>query len=920
MLRKIDITGTWGFRADEERLGLEGGYFTLTPDDTIDLPSTTSMAKKGKINNKAEDGCLTDKYLYEGYAWFYRTVDLGDISGKHTELKLERTRITKLWVNGRYVGSCDSLCTPHIYDITGYALSGENELCVMVSNVDYATKGGHLTSPDTQTNWNGITGEMSVIVSEEQRIGDIQAYPSAEDKTVRLGFTLVGTDSADIELWGVSSDGKTVDRAVRHITSDEPTVTLALGDEASLWSEYTPVTYTLKAAICGSSDIASVTFGLRDIAAEGLDIKINGRKVHLRGKHDGMIFPLTAAAPTDVETWCRVLQTAKSWGINHYRFHTCCPPDAAFTAADIVGIYMQPEICFWGTIEAEETDERRYLVEEGRRMLRTYGNHPSFVMMSLGNELWGDPPTLNAILGEYRGLDSRHLYTQGSNNFQFYPNIQENDDFFSGVRLSGERLIRGSYAMCDAPLGFVQTDEPNTVHDYDRSIFPQADEDSGDGGTVEIEIQYGTGVKKVRTKGAGGLVPTKPIITHEVGQYYVYPDYDEIEKYTGVLKPLNLEEFRSRLERAGMLSYADDMHYASGMLAFECYKLEIEAAMRSRYISGFQLLDLQDFCGQGTALVGMLNAFMEEKRFAADNGLREKWLGFCSDIVLLAELESFVLTAGEGVTVPVMMRNMTGSDLCGRKIEWTFGTQRGELEINSGDILSRIGEVRLEPEYAGKYELTLEISGITRNSYDLWVYPRADEDIELTGRREINGRTVYVTVSTDEAEELLGKGERVILFPNELKESIKGFYCADFWNYPMFRTISESMGRELPVGTLGLLIDDGHPSLSGFPSESYSTPQWYHIVSHADCAVLDGTPEEYRPIVQMIDNVERNHKLAVIYEAEVCGGRLLVCTSRLSEISPRAEAQALYRSLLSYAASDEFSPSYSTDLASLSLR
>ena len=70
----------------------------------------------------------------------------------------------------------------------------------------------------------------------------------------------------------------------------------------------------------------------------------------LRGKHDGLIFPKTGYAPTDVNEWLRVLGIAKSYGINHYRFHTCCPPDAAFTAADLLGIYMEPELPFWGTI------------------------------------------------------------------------------------------------------------------------------------------------------------------------------------------------------------------------------------------------------------------------------------------------------------------------------------------------------------------------------------------------------------------------------------------------------------------------------------------------------------------------------------------------------------------------------------------
>ena len=524
-------------------------------------------------------------------------------------------------------------------------------------------------------------------------------------------------------------------------------------------------------------------------------------------------------------------------------------------------------------------------------------------------------------LMEYHSLDSRHLYTQGSNNFQFFPNIQENDDFFSGVRLSRERLIRGSYAMCVAPLGFIQTDEPNTAHSYDGLIFPEADESSEDGGAVEIEIQYGTGVKRVKAVGSSGLVPTKPLVTHEVGQYFVYPDYNEIEKYTGVLKPYSLEVFRERLKKAGMLSYADRFHRASGMLAFQCYKLEIEAAMRSEYLSGFQLLDLQDFSGQGVALVGMLNAFMEEKSFVQENGLREKWLGFCSDVVILAEIQSFVLTAGRSVEIPVKIRNMSAESLCGRTLKWRFGSQSGELAIpESASELFTAGTITILPDASGRQCLALCIDGVTENSYDMWVFDAPDGDFSIAESLEINGRTVFITSDITRAESLLHDGERVLCLPNELRESIKGFYCADFWNFPMFRAISESMGREVPVGTLGLVIDCTHPALSGFPTEEYSTPQWYHIVSHADCAVLDGTPEEYRPIVQMADNVERNHKLALLYEAEVGEGRLLVCTARLSEISDRAEVQTLFRGLTEYIASDAFKPEFSADLGALCLR
>lgn len=925
MLRKIDISGVWGFRADEELSGLDKRYSEKAPDDEIELPSTTSMQKKGRVNPKHEDGSLTDEYAYEGYAWYYKNVELGDTDGLTVELFLERTRLTRVWVNGKYAGEYDSLCTPHLYDITELAVSGENSICIMVSNTGYPTKGGHMTSPDTQSNWNGITGEMSVIISERKRIRALRAYPDAAAKSVRLEFETENVSEADMLIWGSSSSGKILDTLSVHLGENERSAVIPLGDDADLWDEYSPVIYTLKASLAGSADMAEVRFGLRDIRSEGLHIKINGRTVQLRGRHDGMIFPLTGAAPTTVEEWHEYLYTVKSWGFNHVRFHTCCPPEAAFTAADMLGIYMQPELPFWGTIAAVNdenynADEQEYLVEEGRRILKAFGDHPSFAMMSLGNELWGSPERLGDILREYHALDDRHLYTQGSNNFQFFPNIQPEDDFFSGVRLDKKRLIRGSYAQCDAPLGFVQTERPNTSHSFDMHIFPETDADSADGGEEYIEIQYGTGVKRVKASHAsGGLIPAKPMITHETGQYCSYPDYDEIPQYTGPLKPYDLELFRERLAEKGMAELAGSFHRASGMLAYNCYKLEIEAVMRSEYITGFQLLDLQDFTGQGTALVGMLNAFMREKPFVRDNHIREKWLGFCSDAAILAVIDSFVLTVGDTVVLPVLFRYTRPEKLKSKSISWRFGSQSGELAIPDGFYgIGKIGEITISPEEKGAAVLELEMQAArpaddilpeySRNEYEFTVFDKLDITIPEHGASASGDSTVYIESSLEAAEELLKRGEKVLYMPRELPESVKGFYCTDFWCYPMFRSISESMGREVPVGTLGLLIDKNAPVLADFPCREYSQPQWYEIVSHADCPIIGDEAAGLPAAVRTIDNFERNGRLGFIYEAKVYGGGLLVCASRLWEIADKPEAKALYSSILKYMHSELFKP------------
>lgn len=936
MLRSIDLSGVWGFRADEEMKGVGERFFDLDPDDEIVLPSTTSQQKKGNIDPEPEDGSLTDEYAYEGYAWYYKTADIGDVQDKTVELFLERTRLTKVWINGIWAGEHDGLCTPHCYDVTELIKPGENRICVMVSNTGYPTKGGHMTSIDTQSNWNGITGRIELIVSERSRIKSVRALPKAEAKSVRLEFELENLREVDISVWGASSSGDTVDTRTYHITAKEPAVTVDLGENASLWDEYSAVTYTLKAAVAGSSDIVTVSFGLRDIRTDGMRITVNGRAVQLRGRHDGMIFPLTGAAPTTVEEWHEYLLTVKQWGLNHVRFHTCCPPEAAFTAADMLGIYLQPELPFWGTFAAEGEDkydgtEQAYLIKEGRRMLGHFGNHPSFAMMSLGNELWGSPQRLGEVLREYRDLDDRHLYTQGSNNFQFFPNILPEDDFFSGVRLDKERLIRGSYAQCDAPLGFVQTEKPNTAHSFDKDIFPDSLSSDSDSSDEEIEIQYGTGVKKVKVSHSGGLVPHKPVVTHETGQYYVYPDFSEIPKYKGPLKPYDLELFRSRLAAAGMGELAEIFHRASGMLAYNCYKLEIEAAMRSEYISGFQLLDLQDFTGQGGAFVGMLDPFMDEKSFVRDNGLREKWQGFCSDAAVLAEIESFVLTVGERVTIPVLLRYTCPERLTGASVRWSFGADSGEIAVPDGFYgLGKIGEIAITAEKTGKYTLTLTAEDIrpegdilptySRNCYEFTAFERSDVQIPREGVSKLGDSTVYIECDLEKAEKRLKEGSKVLYMPESVPEGVRGFYCADFWNYPMFRKISEEMGREVPVGTLGLLIDDKSPALEDFPCEYYSTPQWYEIVSHADCPRLRCGNSKPMVIVRDIDNVERNYELGLLYEARTGGGVLMVCGSRLWEAADKPEVQAFYISILRYMHSDGFAPMAECTLEELGLR
>lgn len=921
MTSYIPLDGVWEFLDDQQK------RFTGFPpkaedfNDTITLPGTTAQAKKGIPNENRETGYLTEVYPYEGNAWFRTVVDTPMEHRKAVTLYMERTRVSEVWVNGVRIGTNNSLCTAHSYDLSAFSVCNCLDICIRVDNSSYPTKGGHMTSPDTQTNWNGILGRFYLEFSDHPcRISRIKAIPDAENRRVRLVFQ---TNSTANYGW-VSGQWENADGIVSVMDELEFTFScmsdgtayadIPLGADAPLWDEYHPVICRMKVLVADCAE-EEIIFGLTDFKADGHQFTNHGKPVFLRGKHDGMIFPLEGAAPMDADGWMKVMKSAKAYGINHYRFHTCCPPEAAFVAADLLGIYMEPEIPFWGNIHAPDdssynAQEQGYLIAEGKRILEEYGNHPSFAMFSLGNELWGSTDRIGEILRYYRQDEKRILFTQGCNNFQFWPNILPEDDFFVGVRLDKERLIRGSYAMCDAPLGHVQTARPSTMHNYDDFILPKVTESAADADNVqEVEIQYGTGVKKVRIdQKVSGLVPDKPVVTHEIGQYCTYPDFREIEKYTGVLQARNFEIFRERLDEKGMLDMAEDFFRCSGQLAVQCYKEELEAAMRSAYVAGFQILDIQDFSGQGTALVGILDAFMDSKGLVTP----ETWRGFCSDRVLLAQFPSYVVNAGDEFTADISLRyygheELHGQVLCRFIVKDTVIAEIPVQADIAGQGLFRLGKITFrlpESDQALHITLSLEMGDIS-NSYALEVFPKQDFPV-------LAADGVCVENDWTQAKNALDMGKKVLYLPNEVKEKIEGFYCTDFWCYPMFRSISESMGRPVPVGTMGLKIENLHPAVRDFNSEPWSTPQWYDIVTHADCAILDDT--EIKPIVQMIDNFERNHRLGILFECKAGNGSLLVCTSRLSEITDRPETAQFAKGILSYVASAEFAPEQTADM------
>lgn len=855
-MMKIDLSGQWQVKLDAEKQETMPQAYP----ETMMLPGTTSAAGLGMPNPAKETGCLTDAYRFEGAAWFMRTFTAGDWTGEQTMLTLERTRKSTVYLDGRPIGHQESLCTPHRYFLPPVH-AGEHTLVIRVDNTDYPTRGGHLTSPDTQSNWNGITGEISLTVAHTL-LTDLTVCPDLRRGCLRVHGHIIGAPDgvAGIVLPGQMEHLLPYRRGV--LDGECP----LKGNEA-FWDEAHPEIHTISIDLDG--DVYETTFGLRDVRTVGRRLLINGRETFLRGKVDNLLYPKTGYTPTDVASWMTILGIAKEYGINHYRYHTACPPDAAFTAADLLGVYMAPELPFWGTVAEEGEEgyderERDFLFQEGFRILREYGHHPSFLWLSLGNELWGSKDVLNRMMRAYREADDTKLYSSGANNYQFVPDVLDEENVFVGVRLGRERLIRGSYAMCDAPQGIVQMTAPESASNYDASIVPETLGQSGEAG--KVQIQYGTGVKEVDAQSADALIPDVPVISHEVGQYVFYPDFSEISRYTGPLKPRNIEAMRENLERAGLYGEHEAFFRQTGHLAVDCYKREIETLLRSREVSGFQLLDLQDYTGQGTALVGVLNAMMENKGLIS----AEEWREFCAGTVVLGEFASFTGMMGEDIRFDVQISE------CDPEKQHTCircTLMDGERELYACDVTPGARQGRLTdavsvtfPAECYRDAMQERITGLTvvltladgtRNHYPIWLIPPVDIRITREGI-EKDGRMVAFVSAEEKAD-----GAAIVVPSAE--GQLPAEYCTDFWCYPMFRSISESMGKPVPVGTMGLSIDTASPLLKRFAQEDYTTPAWYAILQTAHVQRL---PSDIRPAVQMIDNTERCARLGILYQQD----------------------------------------------------
>lgn len=880
-MSKIDISGTWRYRLDPENVGTQQQWFTQQFEEKIMiLPGTTNsnqIGTKQEVSLQQEFSkesltCFRENYHYQGVLWLQKTVTLPkEFRGKELTLFLERILgQSALWMDGQYIGEEYSLSIPHRYRFMTATLIQQETitLTLRLDNRDLMNIGERASgySLDTQGFWCGIVGDMSLTDSvctpadmtltfvEENELLRIELRNERVSQVSRILISDTGGESVPFEL----------EKEEHH--TDKLILWLRLKSILS-WQAKQPNYYDVTLVI--NDNALTKRWGFLSLSATQGQLVANGKKLYLKGNLDCGVFPYTGYPVIEEAYWEKVFQKQLEYGFNHVRFHSWCPPDIAFQVADRLGIYLMVEGPFWldewfHNSVGDYQEHYGFISQECFRIVREYGHHPSFCFFAVGNELHGDFPFLATILRNEVFQHQQILTTLTANTTnlkrEFYDGA---DDFFIGVEYKGHGL-RGNR--------FLDEIVTRTDFCYDNQT---------------------------------AFVPV-PTITHEIGQYASYPSLDEIRKFSKEIEPTNLLAIKNELQRKQLLEKHNTYTYFSGLLARDCYKAEIEAVVRSNQLSGFQLLGLQDYPGQNTAMIGMLDSHWEEKGFCTP----EDFCEFNQGLIPMVELSKRIFGNKELMDYHIGIRNSTGCDILpedAAKITVTLGEQL--LESFSLEFVLKSGEYqiikkgsfelgRLACEYGQQFKLQITVQKEgqrSQNHWPIWVFATenltSDDIIQDSwlSPKIINGLQTGQTCV-------------VSLSPSKHAGISPGNYFPVFWSPVFFES----------TDACGMMVNKEHSLFRYFPTENYLTLQWKRLVENSVCFPAHTS----RAITELIPNFFVNEQRTNIEEFQVGSGKLLIHGFDLERISEPEEV-AFRNALIRYVHSSDFKPNDSVDIETI---
>ena len=747
---RIELAGKWEVRLDPGSETIKNCAAGITTTGWIHLPGSLAENGYGCKTIGSDFGILTPEFKYIGKAWYSREIEIPNKwKNKEVELFLERVLWeSRVYIDEKELSKQDALGSPHVHSL-GNLSPGKHKLTILVDNEMIHNIGdkGHGYGEYTQIIWNGVVGRMEMIAKDPVHIKRVRTFSDIQNNTLKIEINLNQYPADEVylnyEIFSVNNHNLILEGIEKLHSENSITSVLTIQTNGKLqkWSEFNPETYRLKLMLntAACSDEFETEFGFYEVSHNGTKILMNGKPVFLRGNLDCVHFPLTGYPSCKVEDWERIFRVYKNYGLNHARFHSWCPPEAAFKAANRLGIYLQAEASIWidWWMSVDNTERGRpemntrgfpkglgydpprdsFVVAEMNRVVDFYGNHPSFTLFCFGHELGNSNfETMKKWIADLKKRDNRRLYAVSTAR-----TITEVDDYAATHNIQGVGRTRGLNGA-------------RTNWDFEETYS-------------KMNI---------------------PVIAHEIGQWPVYPRWTEIEKYTGVLKARNLEEFKVQAEKNGIAAQNEDFVKASGALNQIMYKYETESFLRTKSCAGVQLLSMQDYPGQGEALIGWLDTHWDSKNITTPDKFREHF----SCTVPLLRMEKFVWQNNEIFSAQAQIAHH-GEESLVATCTWKITCKNDSIlatgffpgkKLNLGS-LNNLGNIDFDLKNikkAEKLKVSIEVLETDfKNTWDFWVYP---SKIPEADEKDI----LIVDEISDEVLNNLENGAKVLVVANLL--------------------------------------------------------------------------------------------------------------------------------------------------------
>ena len=812
----VDLSGVWKVTGKD----LSG---------EVRLPGTLADHRLGRrwlakdyeeASDPEQATAMTREYQYLGKAVYSRTFDV-DEDGEY-ELFIERVIwATEPTVDGRTCPEIDVLGAPHVHRL-GRLAKGTHRLEVAVDNAKrYGFSGSsHAYGASMQSVWHGMLGKIAV--RKVNPLDGIRVKAAGDGKLYLSKIPEGLSPTVEIEGLEVSGVERTGGSAVYSFTR-----------APELWSDCSPRLYRLR--LSDGVRMRELTVGFRTfVAGKGRHhIELNGRKIFTRCNVENCNFARTGSPWMTKEEWTTMIRTLRDEdGINAIRFHTWCPPECAFEAADELGVFLQPECGIWSDgWMGEGVDHVGYgkpVDDFARREFKAisdaYGAHPSFLSLSIGNELGKSEWTeANRMSGEMKAYDDRFLHY-----FCSAREIMDNDE-----------------------MVLTHRDFKRQVTIRER-LFPKTDWD--------YEADY--------------AAMDRPTVAHEIGQWPVYPDFDKlIADCDGVIRPYNFERFRAVAVKENALRFLKEYEDASAALNRLIYKEEVESFLRTPSCAGLQLLNIQDYTGQAEALVGWRDPFYELKRPFRD------WPAFNTiwgEKNHLARFSKYEWTVGETLTAKLVYRNLSGAALpAGTEMPWSCAGRSGTIRtvrVIEPCEVAEVGVVSIPLDASMTASKQTLVFGTNRWSF--WVYP-VEEACAFPA-------DVVVTKDFAEMKAALADG-KTVLYRGVSRACGRANFKPVYWSTGWF------MSKDVIKDHLGTWFEVKNPIFDGFVTEFFTDWQWYELAEGQVIHGLTGLPEPFRPAALSVNDFHSSKFASPLFELGVGKGRLVVCGYDLDKANPSAK-------------------------------